>query len=167
MIDIIDSPSPHFNDRPWDMEPTLIVVHGTAGTDEGDLDWLTNPAVPVGRRVSYHYLVQRDGTTHRLVDETKRAWHAGESEWQNREGCNDYSIGIGLSNLGPGSAEVFSPQQYASCAALIVQACRRWPALSWERVVGHHQVSPGRKPDPWYYFEWGSLFAAIRRWEGW
>ena len=64
-----------------------------------DLDWMGRAE----SQVSYHYLIGRDGAVYRLVPEDRRAWHAGASVWEGRANCNDYSIGIGLSNDGRGS----------------------------------------------------------------
>jgi N-acetylmuramoyl-L-alanine amidase len=151
---IIDKRSPNQNERPAGVLPGLIVIHGTVGSDAGDLAWLTNPA----SKVSYHYLIQRAGTTYRLVDDTRRAWHAGASSWRGRANVNDYSLGIGLSNKGDG--ELFTDAQYKACGSLCRILMRRWN-ITLDEVVGHYHISPGRKTDPWYVFEWGRLFAEL------
>ena len=46
------------------------------------------------RRVSCHYLIDTNGTIYNLVDEKKRAWHAGESMWKRSKDINSRSIGI-------------------------------------------------------------------------
>lgn len=146
-----DSPSPNHGPRPAGTSVDLVVIHGTAGTDAGDLDWCTRP----GAGVSYHYLILRDGTVHRLVAEDRRAWHAGASSWQGRPNCNDYSIGVGLSNRGPG--EPYTEAQYRALRELVRDIMRRRPAITRERIVGHADVSPGRKSDPWPHFDWSRL----------
>ncbi|HEX7049110.1 MAG TPA: N-acetylmuramoyl-L-alanine amidase, partial [Longimicrobiales bacterium] len=104
--EILDRPSPNHNARPAGVRPDLIVIHGTAGeTDAGDLAWCRDPK----SQVSYHYLIGRDGRIYRLVPEERRAWHAGVSGWEGRQGCNDYSIGVGLCNDG---REPYTPAQY-------------------------------------------------------
>ncbi|HYW05492.1 MAG TPA: N-acetylmuramoyl-L-alanine amidase, partial [Longimicrobium sp.] len=85
-MDIIDSPSPNHNARPAGAKPTLIVIHGTVGSDSGDLGWIRDPV----SKVSYHYLIQRNGKTHRIVRPEQRAWHAGESVWDGKKNVNDY-----------------------------------------------------------------------------
>lgn len=150
---IIESGSPNHHARPAGTTVDLLIIHGTAGFDAGDLDWCTNKA----SGVSYHYLILRDGTVHRLVSELRQAWHAGKSEWQGRANCNHYSIGIGLSNRGPG--EPYTAAQYAALRELIADIQGRHPVITRERIVGHHQVSPGRKQDPWGHFEWSRLDA--------
>jgi N-acetylmuramoyl-L-alanine amidase len=39
--------------------------------------WLCNPA----SQVSSHYVVDEDGLVVQLVDESRRAWHAGRGSW--------------------------------------------------------------------------------------
>ena len=63
---------------------------------EGALDRLTSPEA----KVSCHYLIDEDGTTYRLVDETKRAWHAGKSRWRGVTDINSASVGIEIVNPG-------------------------------------------------------------------
>lgn len=149
-----ERPSPNHNARPAGVTPDLIVVHGTAGqTDAGDLSWLRSRE----SGVSYHYLIGRDGVTYRLVPDERRAWHAGRSSWEGRPDCNDYSLGIGLSNDG---AEPYTEAQYVALAGLLHDLMARWQ-IPVRRIVGHYHVSPGRKTDPWYHFEWARVFEAL------
>lgn len=146
-----ERPSPNHNARPAGVRPDLILIHGTAGrSDAGDLSWLCAPE----SEVSYHYLIGRDGAVYRLVDDERRAWHAGRSAWEGRADCNDYAIGIGLSNDG---AEPYTAAQYAALGELVRDIRSRFD-IPLRRIVGHHHVSPGRKTDPWYHFEWGRFF---------
>lgn len=151
----IERPSPNQNARPAGEAPSLIVLHGTAGkSDAGDVSWCQSPQA----KVSYHYIVGRDGSVYRLVPDDRRAWHAGKSEWGGRANCNDYSIGIGFSNDG---REPFTARQYVAGAQVVADVCARW-RIPWHRIVAHYHVSPGRKTDPWYHFEWARLFSALR-----
>lgn len=148
MLRIEDRPSPNHGPRPPGVRPDLIVIHGSAGDSAaGDLSWIRNPA----SKVSYHYLVGRNGNVYRLVPESRRAWHAGVSSWQGRPDTNDYSIGISLSNRGPG--EPFTPEQYTALIALTRDVMARWN-IPQSRIVGHLDVAPGRKFDPWDHFDW-------------
>src|SRR5688572_2347125 len=143
--------SPNQNSRPRGVKPDLILIHGTAGASEtGDVDWCRNPA----SKVSYHYIIGREGIVYQLVPEEHRAWHAGKSSWKGRWNCNDYSIGIGVSNRGDG--ELYKDAQYDALAELIGEIRARW-SIPWVRVVGHYHVSPDRKTDPWFTFEWFRL----------
>lgn len=148
--------SPNRNARPAGTKPDLVVIHGTAGrSDAGDVSWCTDPR----SGVSYHYIVGRDGTVWQLVPDEERAWHAGESVWQGRPNCNDYSLGVALSNDGK---EPYPEAQVRAAGELVADLCRRW-GIPWERIVSHALVSPGRKTDPWLHFPWGAFFAALDR----
>lgn len=145
---IVESVSPNEGPRPGGVVPDLIVLHGTAGkSDRADVAWCTNSTA----KVSYHYIVGRDGRIYSLVSEDRRAWHAGLSAWKGRANCNDFSIGIGLSNAGNG--ELYTDGQYKVLGELVADIRAR-RSIPWKRVVGHYHISPGRKTDPWYTFEW-------------
>jgi N-acetyl-anhydromuramyl-L-alanine amidase AmpD len=156
---IIDSPSPNQNDRPPGVRPYVIVIHGTVGSDAADLSWTRTAQ----SQISYHYLLLRNGTIHRLVPPERRAWHAGSSSWRGRPNVNDYSIGIGLSNKGPG--EEFTPAQYQAAGWLVATLRRHWP-VQYHDIVGHCHISPVRKTDPWLHFRFGEFFAHVLKEEG-
>lgn len=165
--------SPNCDDRPAGVEPTLVVVHGISlPPGEFGGPWIdalfTNQlpadahpyfAVVATLRVSAHALVRRDGELVQYVPFHRRAWHAGKSQWQGREGCNDYSVGIELEGT---DASAYEPVQYAVLARLIARLCRAYPGLSPERVVGHSDVAPGRKSDPGIAFDWPLLRTLLR-----
>ena len=72
----------------------MIVLHYTGMPDaQGALDRMTSPE----SKVSAHYMVDEDGTVYRLVDESKRAWHAGRSRWRGMTDINSASVGIEIS----------------------------------------------------------------------
>jgi N-acetylmuramoyl-L-alanine amidase len=161
---IIQRPSPNYNDRPrFRGEVGAIVLHGTAGKSvEGDVSWIQNP----DSKVSYHYVVGRDGDIYQCVREADRAWHAGTSEWGGVADLNDYSIGIGISNRGPvggdcrNGGELFPTPQIMATAELVVDICDRY-RIPWRRILTHAQVSPGRKTDPWLHFPMGEFAGAL------
>jgi N-acetylmuramoyl-L-alanine amidase len=150
---VIDRPSPNQGSRPSGVKPTLIVIHGTEGTDAGDLAWIQKRE----SQVSYHYLIHRTGSVVRLVPDNRRAWHAGVSTWDGKANCNDYSIGIGLSNISP---QPYTAAQYQSLGALLALLTKKHD-IPVSRIVGHYHVSPGRKVDPGYHFEWGRAFGEM------
>lgn len=107
-----------------------------------------------GLRVSAHALVRRDGDLTQYVSFLDRAWHAGQSSFQGRERCNDFSIGIELE----GADDVpFEPAQYERLAELIRLLRREWPAITPDRIVGHSDIAPERKTDPGPAFDWQHL----------
>jgi AmpD protein len=164
--------SPHCDARPPGVAPELIVVHGISlPPDEfagpyieqlfcGDLDAAAHPyfATVAGLRVSAHLLVRRDGAIAQFVPVLLRAWHAGQSSWQGREACNDFSVGIELEGS---DAEPYAPAQYLALAAAIRALCAAWPTLSLQAVVGHSDIAPGRKTDPGASFDWPRLRALL------
>ena len=88
-FEFIERPSPNCDDRA--LPVSMIVLHYTGMPDaQSALDRLTSPEA----RVSSHYLVDEDGSIYRLVDETKRAWHAGKSRWRGITDVNSASVGI-------------------------------------------------------------------------
>jgi N-acetyl-anhydromuramyl-L-alanine amidase AmpD len=152
-------PSPNHGPRPPGVGVRLIVLHGTEGTDEGDLAWLRKRE----SAVSYHYLIQRTGRVIRLVEDARRAWHAGKSAWMGESDCNDFAIGIGLSNKAPAP---YTDAQYRVLGELLAGLLDRHE-LTLRDVVGHYHVAPGRKTDPGYHFEWGrAIDETLIHWGG-
>ena len=92
-----------------------------------------------------------------MVDENKRAWHAGVSHWDGATDINARSIGIELQN--PGHEFGYCPFPDAQMKALI-ELClgilARHP-IPPERVLGHSDVAPLRKEDPGELFDWKRL----------
>ncbi len=155
-------PSPNCDARPEGMAIELVVIHNISlppGVFDGDavtelftnrLDWDAHPYYQGirGLKVSAHFFVRRDGTLIQFVPCTLRAWHAGVSNWQERECCNDFSIGIELE----GTDELpFTEAQYATLAPLVRLLKQAYPIRA---VVGHSDIAPGRKTDPGPHFAW-------------
>ena len=102
-------------------------------------------------RVSAHFLLRRDGELIQFVSCAQRAWHAGLSNWNGRQRCNDFSLGIELE----GCDEMpFETAQYGALRELIRTLCVAYPI---EAVVGHSDIAPGRKTDPGPCFDWRQL----------
>ena len=94
-VEIIDAPSPNFDER--DQPVSMVVLHYTGMEDAASaIARLRDPEA----RVSAHYLVAEDGQVLRLVDEEKRAWHAGRSYWRGITTSTSASIGIEIVNPG-------------------------------------------------------------------
>lgn len=147
---IIEHPSGNFDERK--LPVSMIVIHYTeTKTCEQALRILCDANAQ--KRVSSHWVVDRDGTVYRLVDESKRAWHAGKSFWDGIEDCNSASIGIELVNDG---AEEYPAAQMDALAELC-SGIRSRHAI--RHVVGHSDIAPGRKRDPGPLFPWSRLDA--------
>jgi len=169
--------SPNFDERPDGVAVSLVVVHaislppGQFGSDDivrlftNTLDAAAHPYFPMIStvRVSAHFLIRRDGGLIQFVSCDRRAWHAGVSSWKGRERCNDFSIGVELE----GCDEIpFETVQYARLVELIESLRAHY---NIDNVIGHADISPGRKTDPGPSFDWqrlaplGALLAARQR----
>lgn len=105
-------------------------------------------------RVSSHILIRRDGEIIQYVPFHSRAWHAGVSEYQGEQHCNDFSIGIELE----GTDDLpFEQVQYEKLALLIKELQRSYPSIANNAITGHSDIAPGRKTDPGPAFDWDHL----------
>lgn len=146
-------PSPNFGDRKDGLTPELVVLHYTAMSDcDAACRALSNPDT----EVSAHYLIREDGHVLQLVEEDKRAWHAGAGTWQGRGDVNSRSIGIEMSNTG---FAPFSAALMNSLEDLLAGILERW-AIPPEGVIAHSDFAPGRKIDPGRRFDWQRLARA-------
>ncbi len=143
--------SPNQSDRKRGVD--MIVVHATAGQGlDSAVEWMCNPK----SKVSAHYCIGKDGKIIQLVDTDKKAWHAGPSSWIGQNDLNENSIGIELVNLNDGKENYPMPQLEA-LRDLIKEIQLKYPAIPYERIVGHDQIAPGRKTDPGILFPWVTL----------
>lgn len=109
-------------------------------------------------RVSAHLFIDRRGRATQFVPFDRCAWHAGESCWRGRSGCNDFSIGIELEGVETGR---FTQAQYRRLAQVLKALFRRYPRLSLDAVVGHQEIAPGRKADPGPGFDWSRTLSTL------
>jgi len=88
-----------------------------------------------------------------FVPFNERAWHAGQSNYQGRECCNDFSIGIELEGS---DTDQFEEAQYQQITQLITVLRAAYPSIS-DNITGHSDIAPGRKTDPGTGFNWEKL----------
>ncbi|WAT00150.1 1,6-anhydro-N-acetylmuramyl-L-alanine amidase AmpD [Rouxiella chamberiensis] len=165
--------SPHCDNRPDDEIPSLLVIHnislppgkfGGPYIDQlftGTLDPREDPFFEQIHqlRVAAHCLIRRDGEIVQYVPFDKRAWHAGVSNWQGRERCNDFSIGIELegTDFAP-----FTDAQYQSLLKVTDLILRHYP-VDTRHITGHSDIAPGRKTDPGPHFDWQRYLDALKQ----
>lgn len=157
--------SPNRDPRPAGCAIDLLVIHnislppgefGGPWIDDLFMNRLDPSAHPyftaiASRQVSSHLLIRRDGELIQYVPLQMRAWHAGESCFDDRAGCNDFSIGIELE----GSDDCpFTDTQYTTLARVTREIQRRYPTITADRITGHSDIAPGRKTDPGPEFDW-------------
>lgn len=150
----------HFPAVSQDFRQKFVIVHYTALNNEKSIMVLTE------RGVSAHYLVNdmHDSEIYQLVDENKRAYHAGRSSWRKHKNFNDNSIGIEIVNSGytvdEDGQRIFSPfpkMQVNKVAALLKDIVKRY-GIKPTNILGHSDVAPTRKQDPGPEFPWEELY---------
>ena len=161
-------PSPNFDDRPKNTEIKLIVIHNISLPPENfnssnieklflnKLDFDSHEYFKEIRdlKVSSHFLIDREGQITQFVSVYKRAWHAGKSNFENEDNCNDFSIGIEM--IGSDNS-IFENKQYASLKKLIKSLKKVFPKILEDNIVGHSDIAPGRKTDPGPFFDWTKI----------
>ena len=151
---MIHTPSPNFGPRPASAIIDILVLHYTGMRSAAEA--LARLCDPVAQ-VSAHYVIDEDGTTHAMVPEEMRAWHAGKSEWRGGRDVNSRSIGIELVNPGHEFGyRAFPDAQIAALIELASGLLSRHP-IPPRNVVGHSDVAPTRKQDPGELFLWALL----------
>ncbi len=170
--DVQHCPSPNFNARPAG-EVSLLVIHNISlppaqfktgkvqAFFQNLLDVTEHPyfAGIADLRVSAHFLIERDGEVTQFVSCLDRAWHAGVSVFDGREGCNDFSLGIELEGT---DEQPFTDAQYSALIELTRQLRSAYPAITPQRMCGHSDIAPGRKTDPGPFFDWPRFRAAVQ-----
>jgi N-acetylmuramoyl-L-alanine amidase len=177
-------PSPNHGGK---LEPEYLVIHYTAGRSlEESVGWLGRKV----SKASAHVVIGRDGTIVQQVPFDRVAWHAGASAWDGRVGLNRWSIGIELDNAGRltrhGSLwrawfggtydpddvleathkhesqsagwHVYTPEQLDATLELATTLVERYGLRD---IIGHDDISPGRKSDPGPAFPMASFRARI------
>jgi len=165
-------PSPNYDARPPDVDIDLLVIHGISlPPGEFGGEWIdalfTNSlaghahasfADVCDMRVSAHLLINRRGNVTQYVPFHSRAWHAGESRFEGRPRCNDFSIGIELEGC---DNVPYEPAQYLVLVKVIDRLMRAYSGLSPGRIVGHSDIAPDRKTDPGPAFDWRHLHSLL------
>ncbi|HTL30867.1 MAG TPA: N-acetylmuramoyl-L-alanine amidase [Tepidisphaeraceae bacterium] len=180
-------PKTHSSTRPTTAKVDTIVLHFSS-------DLVSHPDHPYDvenqiqiydkANVSAHYLIDREGTIYKLVDEKRAAWHAGKGSlpWdKTRTSMNSSSIGIEM--LAVGSKDDMAPlfmsakkydgfakkhpewigftdAQYASLEWLISDIQSRWPEIKHDEhhIIGHEDwAGRKRRTDPGQTFDWKAI----------
>lgn len=170
------------------LTPRFLIIHYTAGISAGGaINWFLNPAASA----SAHLVIDRDGAVTQMMEFSKVAWHAGKSAWGDITGLNRHSIGIELVNAGklnktgsgswvnwagnrvaddqvyvlthkhehaPAGWQAYTQAQYDAVVEIGLLLRERYDLLD---VLGHEDISPGRKIDPGPAFPMISLQSRI------
>ena len=121
------------------LKPVYLIVHyDAAPNNTSAINWMTNPA----SKVSAHLHIDRVGNIVQLVPFNVVAWHAGKSNWNGKSDLNWLSIGVELQNTGSQDYTHEQIEALTRVSKLLVE----WYDL--KEILGHSDVSPGRKIDP-------------------
>ena len=147
--------SPNFNlSKRSKKRIKFIIIHYTGMKKEFDsIKRLQDPK----SKVSSHYLIKKNGDLISLVPDLYEAWHAGVSSWKNYKSLNKNSIGIEITNPGHQYGyRNFSSKQIFSLKKLLNFLMKRYKIKKY-CILGHSDISPGRKKDPGEKFPWEKL----------
>lgn len=164
--------SPNQSERSADSTIDLLVIHnislppgefGGPAIEElfcNQLDCSAHPYYEAleSLQVSAHLLIDRRANITQFVPFNCKAWHAGQSQFQGRENCNEFSIGIELEGTDD---TAFTDAQYGALIEVTLALMNAYPALTVDRIVGHSDIAPDRKTDPGPCFDWSRYRARL------
>lgn len=141
----------------------IIVLHETAGSALGAINFFQTPHLDENKQVSYHTLIELDGTVVYIVPPDKRAFGAGNSVFESPKGketvktnpkfppsVNNFAYHISLetppdgwNNQNPAHSG-YTEEQYNTLAWFIAQS-----NVPENRITTHREVDrSGQKFDP-------------------
>ena len=148
-VKVIQRPSPNHGGL---INPNYIIIHYTASSNaEGAISWMQNPK----SKVAAHIHIDRLGNVVQLLALNVRGQHAGESYWKGIVGLNSHSIGIELQNTGTQEYTPIQLQQNIDVCKALSQT------FQIKEILGHSEISPGRKTDPGKQFPMDELRTEI------
>src|SRR5271155_4315154 len=148
-------PSPNHGERVGGRHPDMIVLHYT-GTRDAEAALALLGAR--GSEVSAIYFVYEDGRIIQLVQESRRAWHAGRAYWAGEADINSCSIGIEIVNPGHDFGYPDFPKRQIAAVTALCRSILTRNTIPPMRVLAHSDVAPARKQDPGEKFPWRTLY---------
>jgi N-acetylmuramoyl-L-alanine amidase len=149
------TPSPNHGERSEGRQADLILLHYTGmQSSQAALDRLCAR----GSDVSAHYFVFEDGRIIQMVPESRRAWHAGKSQWAGETDINSCSIGIEIANPGHDYGYPDFPLRQIAAVTALCRSIQTRNTIPPVRVLAHSDVAPARKQDPGEKFPWRTLY---------
>jgi N-acetylmuramoyl-L-alanine amidase len=148
-------PSPNHGERKGGQRADMILLHYTGMLNSGDA---LARLCALGSDVSAHYFVFEDGRIVQLVQEGRRAWHAGVASWGGETDINSCSIGIEIANPGHDFGYPDFPTRQIAAVTALCRGIQKRNAIPPVRVLAHSDVAPSRKQDPGEKFPWRTLW---------
>ena len=149
-LKIAQKPSKNF-DKLKDRRIKYVIIHYTGMKDQKSAIKRLQSKVA---KVSCHYLISRVGKVYQMVQDQDVAWHAGKSKWGKDINLNSKSIGIELVNKG---FQNFPNKQIFALIKILKNLKKKYK-IKPSYILGHEDISPGRKTDPGPKFPWKILY---------
>jgi len=132
--------SPNFTVGRGGNLPEAFVIHVTEGNFNGALEWCLNPE----SKVSYHYMVQKNGEITQLVEDKDTAWHAGKmtnpTPYGELYAPNPNLKTIGIAYAGFASAGPSFEQIQAICELIRHLSVIHSIAIDNRYIITHHDI---------------------------
>jgi N-acetylmuramoyl-L-alanine amidase len=148
-------PSPNHGERKDARRPDMILLHYTGMAKAEEALALLRAQ---GSEVSAHYFVFEDGRIIQMVQESRRAWHAGRAYWAGEIDINSCSIGIEIANPGHDHGYPDFPKRQIAAVTTLCRSIQTRNTIPTARVLAHSDVAPSRKIDPGEKFPWRTLY---------
>lgn len=122
--------------------PEGVVLHHSSGSYKGSVSWILQDK----SNVSYHCIIDTDGSRTSFADDDRRCWHAGKSRFKGRGGCNGFLLGLAFS--GNTKTRELTEHEIASAVEWLLPRFKKWGwPTDLSTITTHREVSPGRKND--------------------
>ena len=122
--------------------PEGVVLHHSSGSYNGSVSWILQDR----SNVSYHCIINTDGSRTSFAEDDRRCWHAGKSRFKGRGGCNGFLLGLAFS--GNTKTRELTQDEIASAVEWLVPRFEKWDwPTDLSTVTTHKEISPGRKDD--------------------
>ena len=122
--------------------PEGVVLHHSSGSYDGSVSWILQDI----SNVSYHCIINTDGSRTSFAEDDRRCWHAGKSRFKGRGGCNGFLLGLAFS--GNTKTRELNEEEIASAVEWLLPRFEKWDwPTDLSTVTTHKEISPGRKDD--------------------
>tara|TARA_R110002167_G_scaffold125158_2_gene305156 strand:- start:302 stop:1039 length:738 start_codon:yes stop_codon:yes gene_type:complete len=122
--------------------PEGVVLHHSSGSYNGSVSWILQDK----SNVSYHCIIDKDGSRTSFAEDDRRCWHAGKSRFKGRGGCNGFLLGLAFSDNT--KTRELTDDEIASAVEWLLPRFKKWGwSTDLSTVTTHKEISPGRKDD--------------------